>query len=256
MKILVTGLQRKQLIAYIEENYAGFEVTEDDPEVIISYGGDGSLLYAERHYPGVPKVMLRNSQVCNLCATVSRDTVLQLLQDHNFDIQEYTKLQLEANGNTRIALNDVVVGHPHVNGTLRAKISIDGKQYGNEILGDGVVVSTPLGSTGYYQSITRSNFQFGLGVAFNNTVRTVSHLVLDENTAIQVEVTRGPGRVAADNDEDQIELSTGDTVQIAKARENAKIVHFPTEHQRFNLTSQTNRVPLGSCQICKRPYDQ
>ncbi len=252
MKVQVTGLQRKQLATYIEEKFPTIDLVEEKPDLIITYGGDGSLLYAERHFPGVPKVMLRNSQVCTLCANMSRDTVLQLILEEQYDIVPYTKLEAEAKGKKLTALNDVVVGHPFVNGTLRAKVSINGEQYGDEILGDGIVISTPIGSTGYYQSITRSNFQFGIGIAFNNVVRIVSHLVVDEETPIEVEVTRGPGIVAADNDEGQIDLSTGDRVQIRRSKEKAQIVHFPSEHRRFNLTAQSNRLPLGLCQICKK----
>ena len=41
----------------------GFEFTEDDPDVVVSYGGDGMFLISERVFPGVPKILVRDSEV-------------------------------------------------------------------------------------------------------------------------------------------------------------------------------------------------
>ncbi len=254
MKIAITGLQRKSLISYIEERFQDFEIVEKKPEIVVAYGGDGTLLYAERKWPGVPKAMIRNSQVCTKCSNLARDTVLRLLQEQKFEVREHIKIEGSIGSETFMALNDVVVGRPGVNGTLRYRVRINGEDYGGEIFGDGIVVSTPIGSTGYYQSITRSNFAEGIGIAFNNSVRIVGHLVLREDAEVEIEVTRGPGTLGADNDEHTVGLSTGDKILVRKSKEVARIVEFPSEHRRFNVTTTTNRVPNGFCQICKQQY--
>lgn len=254
MKILLVGLQKKALAQFIRDRYAGIEIVDTDPDVIVAYGGDGTLLYAEREYPHLPKTLIRNSQVCDNCAVIAKTTTIELLQDQHYTVQEYNKLEVKSNDVTLIALNDVMVGHPRVNSTLRSKLLINGEQYGDEILGDGVVISTPIGSTGYYQSITHSNFQSGLGIAFNNTVNIINHLVVNEDALLCIDVTRGPGVVAVDNDEQTISLSTGDTVQVRTADQMAQLISFPQEYKRFNITMNSNRVPLGFCQICQQHY--
>lgn len=254
MKVQLVGLQKKTLEAHIKKTYPKIEIVEKNPELIICYGGDGTLLYGERHFPGIPKVLLRNSLICSQCAKIANNMIPDLLLKGDYKIVEHNKLQGSAKGTKLAALNDVVVAHPNVNGTLRARIYINEKQYGDEILGDGIVVCTPIGSTGYFQSITRSNFETGIAIAFNNTVNILNHIVLQEDSVIDVEVTRGPGIMAADNDEEQVELSTGDTVHIEKSGDKARLVIFPEEYTRFNVTVNHNRVPLGFCQICRQHY--
>lgn len=254
MKVGVVGLQKNELIKYLQEKYDGFILAEDDPKVILCFGGDGTLLYGEREFPGIPKVLIRNSQICRICAAMTKDTILQLLLASQYEVIDHIKLQATVNKQIIVGLNDIVIGHPKINGTLRAKVLINHQPYKNEFLGDGLVVSTPLGSTAYYQSITNSNFSSGIGLAFNNTITLVNHIVVDEQSVIQVSVTRGPGVVTADNDEREIPLATGDIVSIQKSADTAKIIHFATEHTDLNMTTWTNRIPWGYCQHCRKPY--
>ena len=41
------------------------EYVESDPDLVISYGGDGIFLIAERIFPGVPKILIRDSEIGN-----------------------------------------------------------------------------------------------------------------------------------------------------------------------------------------------
>jgi len=254
MRIHILGLERQSLIEYVRGHFPDIEVVESNPDVIVCYGGDGTLLYGERLYPGVPKVMLRNSQVCASCAQEAKEVVLPLLRDSQYTVVDHLKLEARLGTRTLTAMNDIVLAHPHVNGTLRAKVSINHQPYGDAILGDGIVVSTPVGSTGYYQSITRSHFQSGIGIAFNNTVNIVGHLVVDESTHIAVDIIRGPGLVAADNNEEHIPLSTGDHVEVYASKDTAHLIRFSEANARFSLGVSTERVPLGFCQICHQRY--
>lgn len=256
MRLQVAGLKRQELIDYIHAQFPALEVVDSQPDVIVCYGGDGTLLYAERTHPGVPKILLRNSQVCARCSTLSKETVLPLLQAGKFTIVEHSKLEASAHGETLVALNDIVIAHPHVNGTIRAKVYINGQQYGEGIIGDGVVVCTPIGSTGYYQSITHSHFQSGIGIAFNNTVNIISHLVVNEDTRIAVEILRGPALLGDDNDERQVPLENGERVDIAVSEKKARLIHFAQEYSRFHMTMTTERVPMGFCQICHERYQE
>lgn len=254
MKVTIVGLQYTELEKYLQKEFSDIEIVEKEPDFVLCYGGDGTLLYGEHHYPGVPKVMIRNSRVCHLCSDAARETILRAVLSGEYTMREFAKLKATAEGEEYIALNDIVLGHKAVNGTLRAKVYINGQQYGDEIFGDGVIASTPLGSTGYYQSVTSSNFQAGIGIAFNNTINTVSHLVVNDDHVLEVEVTRGPGLVAADNQEKYTELSTGQRVRIELADEVAHIIELPAEHSRFNVNTGADRVPLGYCQMCRKHY--
>ena len=82
---------------------------------------------------------------------------------------------------------------------MRYDVRIDGELYGQEIVGDGVGVSTVHGSTAYYRSITHSIFRTGIGLAFSNSTELVNHLVLPEDSVINIKIIRGPGELTADN---------------------------------------------------------
>ena len=101
--------------------------------------------------------------------------------------------------------------------------TIDGELYANEVVGDGVGLSSVHGSTAYYRSITHSIFRVGLGLAFSNSTEEVSHLVLSESSVIEIEVVRGPGVLIADNSPEQIVLNEGEKVLLFESELQARI---------------------------------
>ena len=40
-------------------------VLSSSPELVFTYGGDGTILDAERKFPGVPIVPIQNSRICS-----------------------------------------------------------------------------------------------------------------------------------------------------------------------------------------------
>jgi NAD+ kinase len=64
MKVVISGLAKNELAQYIRKHYPNdIQIVKSKPEFVLCYGGDGTLLFAERHYPMVPKVMIRKSRV-------------------------------------------------------------------------------------------------------------------------------------------------------------------------------------------------
>lgn len=228
----MVGLQHLELEQIIERDFPELELSDGEPEVVISYGGDGTLLYAERVFPGIPKAAVRNSKICNLCSDLSPNDLLAKLVSGEYEVHEYMKLQGESKGVVMIAVNDVIVGSPTVNGTLRVNVYVNGQLCGEEVMGDGVILATPIGSSGYYQSITRSSFQTGIGVAFNNTVDARDHILVSKDSTIEIEIVRGPGVFAIDNGDKYVELDVGDRVLIKRASEKFAMVKFPGESSR------------------------
>ncbi len=254
MRVIVTGLKKTELVRYIRKHYPEITIVRTKPDFILCYGGDGTLLYAERHYPGIPKVMIRHSRVCHNCARITRERILEKLVKGRYELVEHPLLEAQIKGETLYGLNDIIVGHSAINTSLRYDVFLNGEQYGNQYLGDGLIVATPLGSTGYYQSVTHSVFREGLGVAFNNTVNNVGHLVISDNTTVTVKVNRGPGVVVADNSRKFIPIDKGQKVMIRKSHRSTHIVYFKGKHYRqYNIGIGEERIPLGFCQICSTP---
>ena len=59
-RVLVLGDDVEGVLSLVEES--GLEVVTEDPDVVLTFGGDGLLLGSERAWPGVPKLPLRNSR--------------------------------------------------------------------------------------------------------------------------------------------------------------------------------------------------
>ena len=251
--MIIAGLHRAELAKHIREHYPEISIVRAKPDFVLCYGGDGTLLYAEREYPGVPKVMIRNSRICHNCARVTRDTILRLLLDGRYELQNHPLLQGKVGSKVLYGLNDIIIGHAAINAGLRYEVLLNGEQYGTEYLGDGVIVSTPLGSTGYYQSVTQSTFEKGLGIAFNNTVHVLGHLVIAEDTTVEIKVHRGPGLVAADNSDEFLPIDKGQSVTIKVSHRSTDIVYFKgKKYRQYNISLGQSRVPLGYCQVCSK----
>ena len=134
------------------------------------------------------------------------------------------KLSASASGEELIGLNDIIVHNKDPRHGIRYRLSVDGKDIGHEVIGDGIVVATPFGSTAYFRSITDSFFDVGIGIAFNNSTEQFDHMIISENGLIEMTITRGPAAVYADNHEKSIRLEEGNTVVIKKSTLCAKLI--------------------------------
>lgn len=204
----------------------GCTVTADGPpDVVVTYGGDGALLGAEREFPGIAKFPVRDCRVAKLCPEhACYEGQLRRLADGDLSRRILMKLSGAAHGQSLVAINDVFIHHANPVTAIRYRVLINDRAYGHEIVGDGVGVATVHGSTAYYRSITHSIFRAGIGLAFSNSTEVTNHLVLPEDTTIRVRLTRGPAVLVADNDPRQIPLSEGDEVVISRLAETATVL--------------------------------
>jgi len=226
MRVALVGRDAAELLPLIRE--IGLEVDEGHPEVVISYGGDGTFLGAEHQWPGVPKLAIRHSRMCTKCSVHDDAAVLQRLTRGEVSRTVLMKLAGAAKGKNLLAINDVTLNKVSPVTGVRYRVWINEQAYSGEIVGDGLVASTPFGSTAYYRSITRSFFRSGIGVAFNNSTEQVDHLVLRETDRLHIVIRRGPAVLCADNSPETVRLEEGDEAWIAKAEETAILLAADT----------------------------
>lgn len=230
MRIKVFGKNRKELIPQLDA--LGLEHVEQNPEVVVSYGGDGTLLAAERAWPGVAKVTLRDSKRCRTCSHDSNEAILRHLSEGKLKRTEFIKLKAETGRKTLTCLNNVLVRNAIITSGVRYHVWIDDEAYGqDEIVGDGLVVSTPFGSAAYYRSITHSTFRVGIGLAFNNSIEPINHLVLHQDSQVRIRIQRGPALLAGDQPPDEFPLNQGDDILIQRAETNAVILSY--DHVKY-----------------------
>lgn len=224
MRIMVYGRNLDDLYPLLDEFPVEFD--ESDPEIVISYGGDGTLLGAERDFPGIPKCPIRDSRSSAKCEKHGERAVLSKLFGGELKSTALIKLQGRINNKPEcpIGMNDVVIDRKFQASAIRYRLWLDDLLYARHIVGDGVVLATPFGSSGYYRSITHSMFTLGLGLAFNNSTEVVNHLVIEQQSVVEVEITRGPAVLFADNDLIQYPLDKGDRVTLSIAPGSAVVL--------------------------------
>lgn len=219
-----TPLKISELKKELEKYH--FVYAEKDPEVVISYGGDGTFLIAEREYPGIPKVLLRDSKICKKCHENVMEHELDYLAHHALQCTEHLKLEAKFQKKSLLCANDFVLRNVYPTHAIRFEISLDGTKVDAEYIGDGVVIATPFGAGAYFYSITKETFTEGTGIAFNNVTIAERARIVPANTEILLLLTRGHAVFVADNNPEIVHLKSGDSVTINKSSSVARIVDF------------------------------
>ena len=222
MKAIIFGKNIESIAPLVER--AGFAIVEKDPDFVISYGGDGTLMMAEHAYPGIPKVLLKDSMICKKCSPLGNEEVLARIAAGQYSVENLMKLEVTANGKTLTTMNDVILHNKDPRHAIRYNLSVQHRPFKRQVIGDGVVLATPFGSTAYYRSITDSFFELGIGVAFNNSTEQSDHVVLKEESVITITITRGYATIYADNQKDEIQVDDKSEIIVRKADGVAKIV--------------------------------
>lgn len=167
----------------------GYDLAEDpDDAVIVSIGGDGSILYNTHRYGDPTLLPVRYGDSVGKRCTVEPDEfrdALHALADGEYEVEEYRKLAAYDETGEKVrddleALNEIGMHHVEPNKTAMFSFAVDDpyrdiRMDVETVRGDGVIVSTPFGSTGYFGTIMRGTdledgFEEGVGVALNNPI--------------------------------------------------------------------------------------
>ncbi|MGM5481936.1 MAG: hypothetical protein ACQESF_00595 [Nanobdellota archaeon] len=225
MNIIVMG-RNKDKVGQLQKQINNYgNDSKKKPDLVISLGGDGTLLRSERIYPGIPKLPVRKKEeLLNISGVSKFNEVFRLLNEKRFTIKKYNKIRASIGQNELLAANEISIKNKTIYSALRFSAKIN-KIYHKEIIGDGVVISTTFGSTGYFYSITKQSFCKGYGVAFNNTTKDLKPIFLD-NPKITIKIIRNNALVSADNYPGVIELKEGESIDIKGSLENMSLVNF------------------------------
>ena len=221
MKIRLLGKNLDDIRPLLRE--LGFEETTGECELIVTHGGDGALLGAEREFPGIPKLPLRDAATATPCPEHDARKRLEKFLRERPEPVKLPKLAGSFAGQTLYGINDVFLHRALPTSALRYRVGIDGEPYGGEIVGDGVGLSSVHGSTAYYRSITHSIFRIGVGLSFSNSTEEVDHMVLEPDSTVNVKVTRGPAILVADNTPRGIAVAEGGVVTMRQTEEFAYV---------------------------------
>jgi len=232
-RVALFGEQSEKLTPLLQR-HPNLELTQSKPDVVICYGGDGTLLAAELEWPGVPKAPILNSRRGHRCIPHPPEEVLKALAQNDLVQNAYMKLECTVSTDEErdnpdfqlTCLNEINVHMGRINSAVRFKLWINGKPFENgvEIVSDGFVVCTAFGSTAYFKAITKGIFIQGMGIAFKATTYPVNHLVLPQDAEVVFQITRGPAALAFDNSTEYVALERNDRLYIRRHAQSAIIM--------------------------------
>jgi NAD+ kinase len=228
LPIAVVG-KKPEIAEAVVRQRKDFRLERKRPAFVLCFGGDGTLLFGERKFPGIPKIRLRNYPVSKAAARQNVALVLDALAAKKFKAREETKLVASAKGKRLVALNEISLHHKPTR-AVRFSLAVNGKLVEPIVIGDGVVIATHFGSTAYFKSISGRSFGKGkIGIALHAVHNRVKRktIVLPESARMRIKILRGPAFLCADNCEKMIELKQGDSFGVRKGRQKARILEIP-----------------------------
>ena len=151
-------LHEKKIVIGEYDTFSSRDDLDSSYEILISIGGDGTILRAATliRDSGIP-ILGINAGRLGFLATVQKDHIGQLLQfviDGNYLISERTLLGLagtpaiEHMPEPSFAMNEVAVSRKDTTSMITIETHLNG-EYLNSYWADGLIISTPTGSTGY-----------------------------------------------------------------------------------------------------------
>jgi NAD+ kinase len=179
--------------------FNSYETLKNKADFLLSIGGDGTLLKAvtyvrESEIPIMGINTGRLGFISSISADQIDDAIIDILKG-NYKINERTLLQLSSDKklfkDKNFALNEVAVSKKDTSSMIRIDAYVD-DEFLNTYWADGLVISTPTGSTGYSLSCGGPIIMPGT----NNIIITpnaphnlnVRPIVIDDDSVIKLKV--------------------------------------------------------------------
>ena len=214
-----------------------FETLCEESDFLVSLGGDGTLLSLVRRSYGYHKPVVGiNAGNLGFLADITIEDVDNFLEqlfvgEYRIDNRmmiEGCILTKEGKKQPFFALNDVVITREAISKMVKINASIDGEWF-NTYRGDGLIISTPTGSTAYNLA-AGGPVMYPLTQAFIMTAVSAHSLTNQRPLVVPADFTielSSPSEkvIAVIDGQDHYEMSPGDVLSIQGAKIGAKLLH-------------------------------
>jgi len=249
---IISIFEQKGIEVFIEKNSAKiinkkgeeFETICNKCDFLVSIGGDGTLISVTRRSFKFNKPVLGiNLGTLGFLTDImpnELDIFLEnMLENNNYRIDSRMMLEYTINGVSKVAFNDIVLTRKNIEHMASIEAKIDGSVF-NSYHGDGLIISTPTGSTAY-------NLSSGGPVVYPLTNAliitpisphslTQRPLVLPAEFNIQLNCANDESLMIIIDGQDKFELLKDEILTISRASTKAKLIHKTTRNY-FNLLS-------------------
>lgn len=207
----------------------------EQPDLILSLGGDGTLLRCVHQNQDLCPVLGVNLGNLGFMTASDRDTIerdLERLDSGDFLVEARDLLQVEIGSRTHYALNECVVSHSRPGRMCSLSVSVDGIDLGI-VNGDGLLVSTPTGSTAYALACGGPLILPTLPclelVAISPHSLFVRPLVLSPQSRVEISLAGEGIALAVIDGQEAIPFSSSERLVIHLGAKKARLVFFDTD---------------------------
>lgn len=206
--------------------------------LLLVFGGDGTMLRVVREMDGhdTPILGINIGRLGFLTAVSSSDLpeALQKIWQNDFRIE--SRPLIEAAGQCQeksvqmCAFNDIVISHGAVSRVIELDVHVDDQPL-TRYRGDGLIVSSPTGSTAYSLSaggpiISPEARVFAITPICAHAISNRS-VIVSSNSAVRVKLlSRRMETIVSADGQIQANLGADDAITIRRSRRSAKLLHL------------------------------
>lgn len=226
-----------------------FDEFTDDLDVLFALGGDGTVLFCSRVLDGADVPILGvNLGSLGFLTSVGEDRLETALEAFAAgtccrDVRAVADCAVLRAGNPTSSyriLNDAVIGFGGSSHIVTLGLTVNGEPL-SDFTCDGMIVSTPTGSTGHALAaggpiIQPASGVFGISVVCPHTLSN-RPIILPDHSSILINILRSHKKLLLSADgQDVEELDQGDAIQITRSSKPVTFLH----HCDYNYFSVLN----------------
>jgi NAD+ kinase len=236
----------KQLLrGYLTDEYlsfTSFKGLDSTVDLFVSYGGDGTILRAITYIKdlGIPIVGVNVGRL-GFLSTSSKEGIRNVVQEFlkgNYSIVERSlisvtaDLETQAFGNLNFALNEVTVSRKDTTSMITVNTYLN-EEFLASYWVDGLIISTPTGSTGYSLScggpviVPNAKSLVLTPIAPHNL--NVRPLVISDDMTIRLNVSGRESKHLISLDSRITSLQNGQDIIVKKAKFSIKMIEYASE---------------------------
>ena len=215
-----------------------FDGDDFDVDYAISMGGDGTLLKtaARVHSKDTPIIGVNIGRLGFLADVAPSEIEIAISDIYagNYRVDEHSVIKIETSGEEKLesgpfALNDIAILKRDNASMISIRASVNG-EYVTTYQADGLIVTTPTGSTAYNLSNGGPIIAPGTGTLCLTAVAphslNIRPIVVPDSSVISLKVESRSHSVLVAVDGKSTSLHDGTEVRISKAKHTVRIIRF------------------------------
>jgi hypothetical protein len=194
-------------------------------DIVISYGGDGTLLKTFHENPDKCIIPIRDYGRCEKHKNLLNEIIGVSTSELKYGLNQKLGDLIECDNEKAMSEIQVISADPTQ--CLRFNVSINNKIFMENVIANGIILSTTIGATGYFKSVARTIFREGYGLGFICPTYGINNIVLKPTDWVDIEFIRsGKAHICWDNLIKEIDIEEGMKKNFRLASEHVSIFGY------------------------------